>query len=437
MTNEWSTEDLVSRAKKVLPGPQSNLRVPINLRPTFMVRGEGARLWDTDGKEYVDYMIAAGPGVLGHDHPDYLAALHRQLDQLLYSVSGATQTPMEVELAEKFNRHVPCAEKTRFALSGTEGVQLAIRLARAYTGRRIFIRFEGHYHGWLDNVLGGLVHEDPVANPHPYEGEGDPLGTAGRDPAAFEQCFRLPWNDVEVLEGVLERYGDQVALIHMEAINVNGGCILPRPGFLEKVRELSSRFGVVLSFDEVITGFRVALGGAQEVYGVTPDLATYGKALAAGMPISAVAGKAAIMDQLLEGKVVGAGTFNGYPLGITAALTTIGILEQDEGAMYRRVDAVQQRLVEGLTEIGTRRGIDHLIQGCRGVFLFHFTDLDAAWSVRDLAGADHQLQHKFRVNLAEEGVLIMWGGRWFVSAALTDADVDRTLEAADRAMAKL
>ena len=139
MTDARRTHDLVARAKKVMPGPQSNLRVPINIRPTFIVRGEGARLWDVDDKEYVDYMIAAGPGVLGHGHPDYVSALHRQLDQLLYSVSGATQTPMEVELAEKFNRHVPCAEKTRFALSGTEGVQLAIRLARAYTGRRIFM----------------------------------------------------------------------------------------------------------------------------------------------------------------------------------------------------------------------------------------------------------------------------------------------------------
>ncbi len=437
MTDACKTEDLVTRAKKVLAGPQSNLRVPVNIRPTFIVRGEGARLWDTDGKEYTDYMIAAGPGVLGHGHPEYLAALHRQLDQLLYSVSGATQTPMEVELAEKFNRHVPCAEKTRFALSGTEGVQLAIRLARAYTGRRIFIRFEGHYHGWLDNVLGGLVHDDPVANPHPYEGEEDPLGTNGRDPAAFEQCFRLPWNDGEVLEKVLERYGEEVALIHMEPINTNGGCLLPRPGFLEKVRELTRRFGILLSFDEVVTGFRVALGGAQKVYGVTPDLATYGKALAAGIPISAVAGKAEIMDQLLDGRVVGAGTFNGYPFGITAALTTIKILEKEDGAIYNRVDESQKRLVDGLHEIGTRRGIDHLIQGCRGVFLFHFTDLEAAWSVRDLAKADHERQHKFRVNLAEEGVLIMWGGRWYVSAAVTDADVDRTLEAADRALGRL
>lgn len=437
MRDQFSTEELVARAKKVLPGPQSNLRVPINIRPMFIVRGAGARLWDTDGKEYVDFMIAAGPGILGHGHPEHVAALHQQLDQLLYSVSGATQTPMEVELAEKFQRHVPCAERTRFALSGTEAVQLAIRLARAYTGRRIFIRFEGHYNGWLDNVLGGVVHEDPVTNPHPYEGEGDPLGTAGRDPAAFEQCFRLPWNDAEVLEKVLERYPEQVALIHMEPINVNGGCILPRPGYLERVRELSSRFGVVLSFDEVITGFRVALGGAQEVYGVKPDLATYGKALAAGVPIAAVAGKAAIMDQLLEGKVVGAGTFNGYPLGIRAALTTVSILEKEDGAIYRRVDEIQKRLMEGLHEIGTRRGIHHLIQGCRGVFLFHFTDLEKAWSVRDLTKANHQLQHRFRVNLAQEGVLIMWGGRWYVSAALTDQDIERTLEAADRALARL
>ena len=206
MTSDTRTNQFHRRAMKVMPGPQSNVRMPINIRPTFIERGRGCHLWDVDGNEYIDYMIAAGPGVLGQSNPEFIDAMKSQLDRLLYSVSGASQTPMEVDLAEKLVQIIPCAEKVRFLLSGTEAVQLAIRLARGYTGRRYFIRFEGSFHGWLDNVLGGLVHDDPVENPFPYEGESDSLGTAGRGPSAFEQCFCLPYNDIEIFEKVLDRW---------------------------------------------------------------------------------------------------------------------------------------------------------------------------------------------------------------------------------------
>jgi len=437
MDADIKTTELHQQAMKVMPGPQSNLRIPLSAKPSFIIKGQGARLWDVDGKEYIDYMIGGGPGILGHGHKEYIKALKDQLDTLYYTVSGASQTPLEIELAEKFIRHVPCSEKVRCCVSGTEAVQLAIRLARAYTRRRYFIRFEGHYHGWLDNVLGGLIHSDPVKDPFPYESETDPLGTEGRDPSAFEQCFRLPWNDVEALERVLESWGDQVALIHMEAILCNGGCCPPRPGYLEKVRELCNTYGIVLSFDEVITGFRVGLGGAQGELGVTPDMATYGKALAAGLPISAVAGRAEIMDLLLERRVVGAGTFNGYPLGVAAALATIRILERDNGAYYRQIDRIQTRLMDGLKEIGMRRNIPMLIQGPRGVFAVNFIELEVAYSIRNLREADATKLDKFRTLLAEEGVLIMWGGRWYISEGLTEADVDQTLEFADKAISRL
>jgi glutamate-1-semialdehyde 2,1-aminomutase len=429
--------DLSRRAERVMPGAQSNLRSPLGAKPLFIVRGDGAHMWDVDGNGYIDFMIAAGPGVLGHGNKAYLQALKDQLDTLYYSVSGASQTPMEVELAEKFVQHVPCAQKVRFCLSGTEAVQLAIRLARAYTKRRYFIRFEGHYGGWLDNVLGGVVNENTTGKPFPMESDQDPLGTEGRDPGAFEQCFLLPWNDIEVLERVLERYGEEVAMVHMEAINCTGGCCPPRPEYLERVRELCTRYGIVLSFDEVITGFRVALHGAQGEVGVTPDLGTFGKAMAGGVPMAAVAGKKEIMDLLLERRVVGAGTFNGYVFGVAASLATLKILERDNGAYYKKIDGLQSRLVEGLKEISTRYGIPTLIQGPRGMFLFQFIDKKVAYSVRDLREADVQRQSTFRTLLAQEGVLIMWGGRWYVSGALTEADVDRTLECADWAMGRL
>jgi glutamate-1-semialdehyde 2,1-aminomutase len=430
-------EELQKRALKVMPGAQSNLRIPLVAKPTFIVKGQGARLWDADGKEYIDYMIAAGPGILGHGHQEFIQTLKAQLDNLYYSISGASQTPFEIEFAEKFVQHVPCAQKIRCCVSGTEAVQLAIRLARAYTGRRYFIRFEGHYHGWLDNVLGGSVHNDPVANPFPYESDDDPLGTEGRDPSGFEQCFRLPWNDLETLEKVLERWGEEVAMIHMEAILCNGGCCPPRPGYLERVRELCNQYGIVFSFDEVITGFRIGLNGAQGKFNVTPDIATYGKALASGIPISVVAGRADIMDLLLERRVIGAGTFNGYPLGVAAALATIKILEQNDGEYYRHVDLIQERLISGLKQIGSRRNIPVFIQGPRGVFYLNFMECDVAYSVRDLQKADPQKLDRFRTLLAEAGVLVMWGGRWYISGALSEADVDRTLECADWAMARL
>ena len=416
------TEDLVRRAEKVMPGPQSNLRAPVGVKPLFIVRGEGARLWDVDGNEYLDFMCGAGPGIFGYSNEEYIQALKKQLDTLYYLVSGAAQTPMEVEVAEKFVKHVPCAEKVRFCLSGTEAVQLAIRLARAYTRRRYFIRFEGHYHGWMDNVLGGMVNDGATGMPFGIESDQDPLETEGRDPDAFKQSFKLPWNDTEVLERVLERYGEEVAMIHMEPILCNGGCCPPRPGYLERVRELCTEYGIVLSFDEVITGFRIALNCAQGVLGVKPDIATFGKE---------------IMDLLLERRVVGAGTFNGYPLGVAASLVTLDILEKDNGVYYGKIDRLQARLMEGLKEISKRRGIPTLIQGPRGVFYFQFIDKEIAYSVRDLKGADVEKQNRFRTLLDDEGILIMWGGRWYISGGLTVQDVDKALDCTDRAMRRL
>jgi glutamate-1-semialdehyde 2,1-aminomutase len=224
-----------------------------------------------------------------------------------------------------------------------------------------------------------------------------------------------------------------VALILVEPVQA-AGCFGPRPGFLGLLKELCEHYGIVLCFDEVVTGFRLALGGAQEYFGVTPDLATYGKALAAGIPISAVAGKADIMDQLLVSKVVGAGTFNGYPLGVAAALKTIELLEAEDGAWYGRVAAVQARLMDGLKDICQKHDLQILVQGFPGVFVIHFTDQKAVYSIRDMAGTDPSLINRLRIALAEEGVLIMWGGRWYIGGGHTEAEVAMTLEAFDRAL---
>ena len=429
--------ELYDRAIKLMPGPQSNLRIPLSAKPRFIVEGKGAHFWDVDGNEYIDFMIGAGPGIFGHGNEEYIQALKDQLDRLYYLISGAAQTPMEVELAGKIVKYVPCAEKVRFCLSGTEAVQLAIRLARAYTKRPYFIRFEGHYHGWLDNVLGGMIDDQATGRPFAVESNQDPLGTDGKGPGAFEQSFKLPWNDITVLERVLEKYGNEVAMVLMEPINCNGGCCSSQSGYLERVRELCSKYGIVLCFDEVITGFRVALNCAQGQLGVTPDLSTFGKALAGGVPMGAVAGKKEIMDLLFEKRVIGAGTFNGYPLGVAASLASLKILEKNNGAYYKKIDKLQNRMMSGLKEISQKQGIPTLIQGPRGVFFYQFINKEIAYSVRDLKEADVERQNRFRTFLEEEGVLIMWGGRWYISGALADVDVDKALECADRAMRKL
>ncbi|MFC2012731.1 aspartate aminotransferase family protein [Chloroflexota bacterium] len=430
------SQELYEQAIRVTPGSQSNLgRFVKDLKPLFITSGQGAHLYDVDGNDYIDYIAGMGPGILGHGNEEYLKALKEQLSALYY-LSGIFQSTMEIELAEKFARLVPCAERVRFGVTGSEIVQLAIRLARAYTKRPYFIRFEGHYHGWLDNVMGGLVDDQLKEKPFPVVSDSDPRRCEGMNPDAYGESFLLPWNEIDILEGVLEKYGEEVAMIHMEPILCNAGCCLPRPGYLERVRELCTRYGIVLSFDEIITGFRVGLNSAQGKLGVTPDIATFGKAMAAGFPIAAVAGRKEILDLIIQQRVVGAGTFNSNPVGFAAGIATLNILERDNGAFYKRIDKIQSRLVNGLREISRRHGLAMLIQGPTGVFWTEFMDKEIAYSVRDLMGADAEKQTRFRTLLREEGIL-SYRGRWYVSGGLTDGDVDKTLECVDRALSRL
>ena len=433
-----SNAGLLARAKKVLAGAHTNLP-GAGFAPRLMVKGEGAHLWDADGKEYIDFVLSAGPLIFGHSNPILLRALKDQLDTL-WSLNSTIyqQSALEVELAENFVRHVPCAQKVHFNPTASETVQLVVRLARAYTGRRYFIRFEGHYHGWFDNIFGGVVNEQAAGRPFPVESSQDRL-TGGRDAAALEQGFLLPWNDIEILEETLEKYGEEVALIIMEPILCNAGCCPPRPGYLEKVRQLCTKYGIVFCLDEVITGFRVALNSAQGLFGVTPDIATFGKAMAGGLPLAAFAGKQDMMDLFLSQKVVSGGTFGRYPLGLAAALASIRILESEDGAFYRKIDSIQKPLMEGLKEISRRLGIPLFLQGARGVFITRFVDIgrEVAYSVRDFAGVDVPKERRWAELMAEEGVILMFGGRFYISSAHTESDVDRTLACAERVMRQL
>ncbi len=438
---------LTEKFSRYYPASHSNYRVPIEATENrvFIVRAEGSHLWDVDGNEYIDYHGGMGPAILGHRHPEYIKGLKDLLDRASVCVgSGLLFSPDDIAVAEKLVQHIPCAEQVKFCLSGSEAVQMAIRLARAYTARPYFIRFSGHYHGWFDNVLGGMVDLTPAGKPFAYyDPESNPYVdvcfTLGRATAAEKESFLLPWNDLDALEDTLRKYGEEVALIHFEAPVCNHFCMPPRPGYLQRIRNLCTQYGIVMSMDEVITGFRLGLSGAQGYYGVTPDIATFGKAMAGGLPMSAVVGKAEIMEQLRDKKVLGPGTFNGYPLGMRAALTTLTILEKDNGAVYGKMETVQKRLQDGLKELARKHGVQMRIQGARGVFFTMFgVDSDkVVYSDEDLATLDMEKTLEFWSGMNHQGIAVMVGGRWYMSIAHTDADVDRTLEAADTVMGTL
>ena len=432
-----NSELLAEEAQKIIPGPHSNLPGYELFKPVYITHGKGAHLFDVDGNDFIDFIAGVGSGILGYGNQEFLNTIGEQLDKI-YFLDNCRRNPMEIELAKKLINYIPSAEKVRYLLSGTEAVQLAIRLSRAYTGRNLFIRFDGHYHGWLDNILGGKVATTIDPPPYGYEELGDIFKTYGRDPVSLKQSFKIPWNDKEFLEKVLEKYGEQIAMVIMEPVNCNGGNCWPKPGYLEGVRQLCDKYGIVLVFDEIITGFRMGLGGAQKLLGVTPDLTTLGKGIAAGIPFSAVVGKANIMDLLAQRKVVGAGTFNGYPLGIAASIATTKILEKDDGVYYKNWDEKQSNLVNGLKDITRRLGIKMLLQEVRGCIFYQFTELEVAYNMGEWHScSNHERQEKFRQGLFDDGVMIMFRGRWYINGAITDDDVERTLKTTGKIIKKI
>ncbi|HCP64515.1 MAG TPA: aspartate aminotransferase family protein [Hyphomonadaceae bacterium] len=431
------TARLIERASHVMSSRQSNVRA-LAEPSIFVESGQGQRVWDVDGKEWLDFAIAMGPGIWGHGCREYLDVIHAQLDKLLYVQSGACQSRLEVELAEKIVEHVPSAEHVRFHLSGSEAVQMALRLARAFTGKPKFVRFGGHYHGWLDNVIGGVV--DPAANDLPYAAisDNDPFYTEGRAEHALEESFLIPWNDIGALKTLLENHGDKIAVLIMEVFNSNGGGASPKPGYLEAVQNLCRQYGVLLCFDEIITGFRTAIGGAQSIVGVTPDLTIFGKAIAGGMPLAAIAGRKDIFNLFKQNKVIGAGTFNAFPVSIAAGLATIRMLENGGTELYVRRNQMQAKLEAGLRQAARTTGHDMVTMGLPGNFCTHFTAKEPMWTSAEIAAnADTGKAMRFRQGLREQGIIQGLGSRWFISFALTDEDVEATISAAARAMEKI
>jgi len=430
------SEELYETAKTCLAGGvSSNFRYagygasPV---PLFYERGEGARLYDVDGNVYIDYAGANGPLILGHAPKAVLDAVRDTLDLgQLY----AGQHRLEIELAQLICKLVPCAELVRFASSGSEADQVASRLARAWTGRSKIIKFEGHYHGWFDNLFISVAPPPNEAGP-----ESAPLRVAqtpGQSLHAMEDTVILPWNDIDIFKSFITEIDDDVAGVIMEPILCNTGCIVPRPGYLEAVREITRERGIVLIFDEVITGFRVGLGGAQELLGITPDLAVFAKAVAAGFPLAVLAGSREIMELLQSRNVMHGGTYNSNVMTTAAGIAALQELSRDDGRLMHEMDRRGRSLKQGLQELAKKHDEQMLLQGFGAVFHPAFTDREQITSYRDFVATDTDKRMKFSTALHEAGVRVTARGTWFLSTAHTDEDIDITLEAADRAFHQL
>ena len=406
--------------------------------PVVLERGRGSRVWDLDENEYVDFMMSFGALIQGHAHPKIVEVVSQAMAE---GSHFAAATPSELEAAERFRRMVPTAEAVRFTNSGSEATMLALRLARAHTGRTKFLKFEGHYHGWYDAYcLNG--HSHPAEQLGPKENPTRFPDSEGIPASVFDDVVLAPWNDLEALESILRQHGRELAAVITEPIMANMGCILPRDGYLQRVSDLAHHFGALFILDEVVTGFRYAAGGCQQLYGLKPDLSTFGKALGAGFPVGAVAGPRAILDRMRwgSGMVLHYGTFNGHRLTMNVIAANLDLLSAGEGAAYKQIYAVGDAAIAGLRGVFRRRKIDAIVQGFGPMFQIYFTGRDAIHDYRDYCQyADTAKYSRFIHGLLDRGIYMTPsnGLHWIISTAHTMQDVETLLAAADEVCAEM
>ena len=416
-----SRRRMVEASRFLAGGVSSNFRLGISPGPLVIDHADGAHVIDADGNRLIDYYLGMGPMILGHTPADVCDAAARQLSRgLLYG----GQSAIEVAAARLVCEMVPCAELVRFNSSGSEAVQGALRLARAFTGRRTIVKFAGHYHGWFDNILWSTA---------PPEGANGPVaGSRGQPGDAADDLDVLRWNDADAVHARLAR-GDVAAVI-MEPAMCNAGAIAPAPGYLQAVRQACTDTGTILIFDEVITGFRVGPGGAQRLFGVTPDLVTLAKAIANGFPVAALAGRADIMELCTQGVVHG-GTYNGQAVGMAACVATLERLRAP-GA-YDGMQARGLRLMDGIRERLAIAGISAQVAGFPQIFHVAFGLDRPARDWDDLRRMDRTRYVAFTTALLRRGVRALERGAWFLSTEHDDTVIDATLDAVAAAAAEI
>jgi glutamate-1-semialdehyde 2,1-aminomutase len=418
------SEELFARAKTIIPGGVSSpVRAfkAVGGSPLFVARAEGARFRDADGRSFIDYVGSWGPLILGHAHPAILEAIREAAAR---GTSYGAPCALEVELAERVVRHVPSVEKVRFVSSGTEATMSALRVARGFTGRRKILKFDGGYHGHADSLL--VSAGSGVATLGIPGSPGVPEGTVA-------DTLVVPFNDVAAVEAAVAAHGRDLAAIIVEPVCGNMGTVAPKPGYLQALREITRKNGTVLVFDEVMTGFRLALGGAQQLYGITPDMTCLGKILGGGLPAAAYGGRDDIMKLVApEGPVYQAGTLSGNPLAMAAGCTAIDLLTQP--GTYEALEATSARLAEGLTRAAREAGLDVTVNRVGSMLTVFF----CAGPVVDYASAktsDTRRFGRFFHAMLERGVYLPPAQfeAAFISLAHGEAEVDATLRAAAEA----
>jgi glutamate-1-semialdehyde 2,1-aminomutase len=425
MSSSDSSAALFARAQSVIPGGvNSPVRAfrSVGGKPVFMARGEGARIWDVDGNEYIDYIGSWGPLIFGHRQPEVIRALGEVLQ---IGTSFGAPTEREVQLAELICRMVPSIEQVRLVNSGTEATMSAIRLARGFTGRERIVKFDGCYHGHGDSLL--VKAGSGVATLGLPDSPGVPRALA-------ELTTVLPFNDFAALQHEFQTRGGEIACVIVEPVVGNMGCVAPKPGYLQAMREVTTQHGSVLIFDEVMTGFRVAAGGAQELFNIRPDLTTLGKVIGGGLPVGAYGGRADIMRCVAPaGPVYQAGTLSGNPLAVAAGLAALRRLEMEKP--YAKLEALAMRLEKGLRDALSRAGVAGSVNRVGSMFTLFFTDQN----VIDFTTAKTCITERFNSwfhAMLEAGIYLPPSQfeAAFISTAHSEKDIDRTIEAARSAL---
>ena len=423
------SEEFYREACKYLPGGvNSPVRAfkAVGGTPFFVAKGKGSRLWDVDGKEYIDYVASWGPLILGHAHPEVVEFVSQVAAR---GTSFGAPTELEVELARRVVGAVPSIEMVRFVNSGTEATMSALRLARGYTGRDRIVKFEGCYHGHVDYLLakagsGVLTFSLP--------------GTPGVPQDFTQHTLLATFNDLDSVERLFREVGEEIAAVIVEPIMGNAGVIPPKPGFLEGLRAITQEYGALLIFDEVITGFRVSYGGAQELYGVTPDLTCLGKVIGGGLPVGAYGGRREIMECVAPlGPVYQAGTLSGNPLAMAAGLKTLEVLARP--GTYEQLEEGTASLESGIKEAMSRRGIPGVVNRVGSMMCLFFTKEEKVETYAQALTSDTHLYSKYFWTMLEGGVNLAPSQfeTAFVSTAHSPEDIERTLEVGGKALSTL
>ncbi len=431
------TEAQFEVAKQYLAGGVSaSTRVNRALgRPMYFDRAAGCRLWDLDGREYIDLCTSHGAALLGHGHPAVLAAVERTLAR---GAACSYENDLHADLARELCEAIPCCERVRLTGSGSEATMHCLRLARAFTGRTKLLKFEGNFHGYHDQVMYSI--SAPPEGPGPEANPAVTPASSGMVPALAEHLVIVPYNRTDLLEQAFRKHGHELAAAYIEPIYYNAGCILPDREFIDTLRRLTHEHGVLLVFDEVLCAFRMGPGGAQEYLGVTPDLCTIGKAVGGGFPLSAFGGRHDIMRRLMpEGDCQHSGTYNGHPVSVAAGLAAVRTYRQP--GFYEYINTIGGRLYDGLQDLICRHGIAGRVQGLGARFGIYFGPTREVRDFRDSLAHDRGKMLRFVAAAIEEGVYFHdYGGaacHHGFGSVMTLADVDEALARLDRALARV